>query len=60
MMSADGRIHAANDHNNVTSVLRNAKKELHRVGYSEQKAWNGDIGVGLLHDNAHPHTAAHT
>jgi hypothetical protein len=28
--------------------------------YCEQKAWNADIHVVLLHDNVHLHAAAHT
>jgi hypothetical protein len=38
--SADGGIHATMDHNNVRSVLRNAKNF---VGHSELWAWNADI-----------------
>jgi hypothetical protein len=45
--SADGGIHATMDHNNVTSVLQNTKKKLHRA--KEELI----SGVVLLHDNAY-------
>jgi hypothetical protein len=48
-MSADGRIYATRDHNNVRSVLRNTKKRGMLTS-----------GVVLLLDNARPHIAPRT
>jgi hypothetical protein len=50
---ADGGIHATRDHNKVTNVLQNTKKNVH----SNE---NADIQCSALHDNACLHTAART
>jgi hypothetical protein len=55
--SADGRIHATRDHSNVISVLRNNKRTA--LGQNKRRGMLTH-GVMLLHDNAHPHTAART
>jgi hypothetical protein len=56
--SVDGGIHATADRNNVRSVLRNAKKL--RRAIRNKRRGKLTSGVMLLHDNARPHTAAHT
>jgi hypothetical protein len=44
----------------MSEVYCKTLKELRTAGHSEQKVWNADIQCMLLHDNARPHTAAHT
>jgi hypothetical protein len=56
--NADGGIHATRDHSNVRSLLRNNEKLCRAI----QNKRHGMLttSVVLLHDNAHPYTAAHT
>jgi hypothetical protein len=56
--SADGGIHATRDHN-VTSALRDTKKKRCRAIHNKRSGMLTS-GAVLLHDNAHPHTAAGT
>jgi hypothetical protein len=56
--SADGRVHAKRDQNNIRSVLQNTKK-LHRAIQNKRRKMLTS-GVVLLHDNVHLHTAART
>jgi hypothetical protein len=57
---ADGGIHATRDHNKVTSVLRNTKKEKLRRIIQNKRHGMLTSSVVILNDNACPHTAAHT
>jgi hypothetical protein len=65
-MSVDGGIHAIRGHNNVRSVLQNAKKKKKKkkVGPAIQNIRCGMLtyGIVFLHDNVslHTHTAACT
>lgn len=45
MLMVDG-LYETRDHNNITSVLWNAKKPT--LGHSEEKAWNADIQFSAL------------
>jgi hypothetical protein len=54
--SADGGIHGTRDHNNIISILWNAKK-MHRA-IQNKRCGMPTSGVVLLHDNVHPYIAA--
>jgi hypothetical protein len=56
--SAGGGIHATRNHNNVISILLNTKKLCRAI--QNKRYGMLTYGVVLLHDNARPHTAAHT
>jgi hypothetical protein len=47
------------DHYNIRSVSKNIKKKLHRAIQNKRRGMLTSC-VGLLHDNARPHTAVHT
>jgi hypothetical protein len=56
--SADGRINATRDHNNVIRVLQNIKKLCRAIQDKRREMLTP--GAVLLHDNLRPHTAART
>jgi hypothetical protein len=56
--SADGGIHATREQNG-RRILQNTIKKLHRAIQNKRHGML-TYSVMLLHDNAHPHTAAHT
>jgi hypothetical protein len=57
---ADGTVHATKNHNNIRGVLRNTKKK-NCVRPAIQNKLRGMLtsAIRLLHNNVHPHTAAH-
>jgi hypothetical protein len=58
--SADGGIHATNDHNNVRSTLRNNKKLRRAIQNKRRGMLTCGVHVLLLDDNACTNTAART